>query len=316
MTTSGDTSYSVTTQSIIRGALLDMRQVAPGQTVSGGEYEDCMDVLNQMVLSWQAAGVGLWLNQLCYLALGLSQQSYNLGPTGDNCSPSMTWTQIATGAALGATSITVNSITGILNGDNIGVQLDNGALQWTTVSGTPSGSTVHLAAALTDTAAAGNIVYDYTAKIQRPLDIVEARLRDTINQIDTPLERIARMDYMQLPLKSSTGNANQFYYDPQLGNGVLYLWSTAIDVTYSVAMTIRTPIQDFVNVGDNPQFPREWFLALRTNLSVWLSPMYQVPAQEFQRLTALAKEAMDMANDFDREQAPTQFVPYYEPSRR
>lgn len=319
MTTSGDTTYSVTAQSIIRGSLLDMRALAPGQTLDAGEYTDCLDVLNQMVLSWQAAGVGLWLNQLAALHLTVNKQSYLLGPSGDRCGINFGATPLASAALAGTHTLIVTDVSStaghIDNGDAIGIQLDDGTLQWTTVNGAPVGETVTITAALSAAAAAGNMVFTYDKLISRPLGIVEARLRDSSN-IDTPLEVIARLDYMQLPLKSSSGNPNQVYYDPQLTNGVLYNWSTTNTVANRIIMTIKTPVQDFVAIGNEPQFPREWFLALRTNLSVWLSPMYQVNPQEFQRLALLAKTAYDQANDFDREQASTQFVPYYEPSRR
>jgi hypothetical protein len=44
-------------------------------------------------------------------------------------------------------------VTGVATTYNIGVQLDDGTFQWTTVNGAPSGSTVTLTAVLTDSAA-------------------------------------------------------------------------------------------------------------------------------------------------------------------
>jgi hypothetical protein len=48
----------------------------------------------------------------------------------------------------GNTTITVNSITGIASGDNIGVKLNTGLYHFTTVNGAPSGNTVTLTAAI------------------------------------------------------------------------------------------------------------------------------------------------------------------------
>jgi hypothetical protein len=44
-------------------------------------------------------------------------------------------------------------VTGVATTYNIGVQLDDGTFQWTTVNGAPSGFTVTLTAVLTDSAA-------------------------------------------------------------------------------------------------------------------------------------------------------------------
>jgi len=76
-----------------------------------------------------------------------------------------TETAIATAGALGDTTIDVDSIEDMSDGDYIAVKLDNGDYQWTTVSGTPTGTTVTIAAALTDSVAVDNKVIVYTTTI-------------------------------------------------------------------------------------------------------------------------------------------------------
>ena len=56
--------------------------------------------------------------------------------------------------------------------DNIGIELDDGTIQWTTINGAPAGSTVTLTDALTDDVASGNAVYVYTAKTNRPMKLL------------------------------------------------------------------------------------------------------------------------------------------------
>lgn len=56
-----------------------------------------------------------------------------------------------------------------------------------------------------------------------PMAITSGRRRSSSDQ-DTPIEKISRRDYMDLPSKSSTGYANVFAYDKQLTEGVLYVW--------------------------------------------------------------------------------------------
>ena len=68
-------------------------------------------------------------------------------------------TAVKTGASKDDLTIDVDSISGIADDDGIGITLDDGTVQWTTVNGTPSGNTVTLAEDLDGDAAAGNVVY-------------------------------------------------------------------------------------------------------------------------------------------------------------
>jgi hypothetical protein len=147
-----------------------------------------------------------------------------------------------------------------------------------------------------------------TPPASRPLGVMEMRLRDA-SGIDTPLIEMSRQEYMDLPLKSSAGNPTQFYYDPQTGNGVLYIWPVASDATDRLVGTLRMPVQDFVNIADTPDFPQEWFRALKFNTAKELLTEYTVPPATVQLIMALAQEAFDEANLFDRETAPTRFAP-------
>lgn len=62
--------------------------------------------------------------------------------------------------------------------------------------------------------------------VNRPLAVTQGRRRDSSN-IETPVFETSRNEYMDLPLKSSTGIVNQFCYDKQLNLGVLYVWPVA-----------------------------------------------------------------------------------------
>ena len=72
-------------------------------------------------------------------------------------------TEIATAAVAGDTTIEVDSISGISNGDAISVQQDGGSLHITMVNGAPSGVTITLTAALTDTVSVDNAVIAYNS---------------------------------------------------------------------------------------------------------------------------------------------------------
>lgn len=71
-----------------------------------------------------------------------------------------TGTTTSAGASSGASSISVNDITGYEVGGNIAVLLDDGSYQWTTITGI-SGTTITLNDTLTDDVASGNNVGGY-----------------------------------------------------------------------------------------------------------------------------------------------------------
>ncbi len=68
-------------------------------------------------------------------------------------------TTVLTAALINALTIDITSISGLADGDSIGIVLDNGAAHWSFCNGTPSGNTVTLGSYLPFSAAAGNVVY-------------------------------------------------------------------------------------------------------------------------------------------------------------
>ena len=68
-------------------------------------------------------------------------------------------TTVATTAAADATSLILTDASTLIKGDSIGVTLDDGTVQWTSLSGSPSGNTVSLSNSLWYIATAGNEVF-------------------------------------------------------------------------------------------------------------------------------------------------------------
>lgn len=310
MTTSGSVNFSVTRDQIIRAALLSIVAMPRNNTLSPQLVSDASQALNMMIKAWQGKDIGLWLNYKVILALAYQTQSYLLGATGTHCSASMGNTALGADAASGAGTITVTSISGISSGDYIGIELDDGTMQWTTVNGAPGGTTVTLSAVLTDDAATDNVVYFYTTKTHRPLEIYpDIRLVNTDGN-ETPIRLVSRNEYMALTLKSSLGKVSMAYYDPLTGNGNLYLWPTCEDVSDRVYMTIKRPVEDFDSGTDTPDFPQEWFAALKWNLALELaSGEYPVSDIIYNRVRARATETMEWAENFDVESTSVYFVP-------
>lgn len=304
MTTSGTATFTYNRDQIIRRALRQCGAIEAGETPGAQEIQDAADALNAMVAAWQASGLHLWAEAEATLFLQPGQIQYSLGGSAaDNATLSSAWTQatLTANAAAGDTSVQVSSISGMTAGDNFGVMLPSNAIFWTTVSGAPAGTTVNLAMPLPVAVNNGTFVFDYTARIVRPLRIIDARRYYIQSQIDTPMIRMARLDYREMPNKTTQGTITQYFYDPQLVTGFVWIWPAPPDSRSAMKFTWMRPIDDFSTAADTPDFPQEWINALVWNLAEEIGPEYDIPAQRLGVIAAKAQKALDLVSGWDRE---------------
>ena len=298
MATSGSYDFSLTGTDIITEALELLGIVGVGNPLTSEDQASCLRTLEMMIKYWQSEGIAMWTQKEATLFHSYQGASYDIGPTGDHCSTAAYKTEIATAASSGASTITVDSDDNITDGDYIGVELDDDTLQWTTVNGTPSSNVVTLTNSLTDDVAVDNHVYNYTSKIQRPLEIIEVR-RISVDETDVPLELISRDEYMRLSDKDSYGSVNQVYYDSQRTNGKMYVWPVPNDVKEYLKFSCRIPLQDFDSASNDPDFPQEWLMALAWNLAAYVAPKFgKNLSQMFIMEAAMLKQTV---KDFDHE---------------
>lgn len=299
MTTSGSTNFNQTRSEIIADALVLVGAIEAGETPSAEDSAYAVRQLNRMVKSWLAEGCHLWVQADAVLHLVEGQAQYSLGPAGKaTLASDAVKTELSTAASSGASTITVDSITGIADGDNIGIELDDGTLQWTTVNGTPTGSTITLTATLTGAAATDNHVYAYTTALERPLRVIDARRND---ETDVPVFMFSRNEYFATPNKTITGTITQVYYDPQLTNGQLYVWPTPSTVKDRLFMTVYLPLDDFDETSNTPDFPQEWLDAIVWGLAYRLSVSYGVPMATRESIRRDAVELKAKVLMFDQE---------------
>ena len=130
--------------------------------------------MSAMCKGWQASGIHVWSEEECTLFLQTGQMLYSLGgsSTDHACLTSgYVQTALSADAAASATTISVDSVTGIANGYHIGIQVDAGTNFWTTVNGAPSGTTVTLTNAMPSQATQGAFVFSYGTPLMRPLRV-------------------------------------------------------------------------------------------------------------------------------------------------
>ena len=237
MTTSGSFSFTVNRDQVIRDAMLNIGKLDEVENPSAQDITDCNLKLNMLVKQWMgrtdfAPGLKVYKRKWGYLFLNNLTGKYTVGPNGTGWTNSFVL-PVTTATSSGNT-ITVASVAGIATNYNIGIQLDSGALYWTTVLNV-IGFVVTLNSTLPSQSSTGAQVYCYQTTAQQPLNIETVVLRDQQNQ-DTPL-RIMRtvQDYANLPNKTDVTNISDptaIYYEFQLGNSFLYTdCGAAQDVT-------------------------------------------------------------------------------------
>lgn len=310
MATSGVYTYSMTVGDILTDAFESCGVLSHGEALEAEMLTIGLRKLNMLQKQWSgrndfAAGLKMWTRRTGYLFLNTDTVRYSIGPSGDNATESFDTTTLSASAANGASSVTLTSATGFTTGDYIGVELDTGALHWTTC--TMSGTTATLAANLSGAAASGNRVYSYTTKLMRPLVIETMNLRDSDSQ-DVPVRLVNLESYQAIADKASDGTPNEAYYEAQTTNGVLYVNRAPDDVTRYLVFVAHVPIQDATGVADSLDCTPEWFRAFSAQLAVDLCPPFG--REPSQIMLALRTEAIQFAKEAYPQTADVGFEPY------
>lgn len=138
------------------------------------------------------------------------------------------------------------------------------------------------------TLVAGQASYSLTPK---PMRVIEVRRRVTSSLIDTPLNELARQDYLEQPNKESEATPVSFYFDPKSTTGTLYIWptaSTSVAAAMTLELTELQPIEDFDSTANDADFPNEWMQALCYGLAEQLALKYGVTPDVRSEISARA----------------------------
>mgnify|MGYP003631080070 FL=1 len=309
MATSGSFNFSLNRNELITQALRTMGILADAQSATASQISDGSIRLNSMIKAWRNRGISLPLYQELAVFLTDGTASYSIGATGDKATAldDFVKTELSTAGVATDATIEVDSITGITNGDFIGIELDDDTIQWTTINGAPAGTTITLTATLTGAAAIDNHIYTYTSIAQRPLTIKGARIRDRADN-ETPVRVVTREEYFSYVNKTATGKVVAVYYDPQITNGKLYCWPSPDAVGDVLLLTAQRQVADFDGSTDDPDFPVEWLDALSYGLAVRMLTKYGIDMETASQIRQDAQEYLMDAEDFDMEDY-IQFVP-------
>ena len=315
MATSGSYNFVVNRDQLIKDALVSIGAIAAENTPSSAIVEHASRQLNLMLKAWQSKGLNLWKVRHATLLLQQDTRSYNLGPSGDHffLDSELVETEVKTaitGAGGSNVSIDIDSSTSMAASDYIGVELDDGSMHFTTINAVTDSDTIVITAGVPtgDTAAVDNNVYTYTTKAQRPLQILQAFVRSDDNT-DRPVRIISRDEYLSYSDKFTASDVVSIYYDPQLTNGVLYVFSPQEETVNTLKLVVQYPVEDMDAAANDFDFPQEWLLAVQYNLALVLAPSYGVRREQLQVIVPLAASYLEDAMASDKENVSVYLTP-------
>ena len=301
MATSGSTDFKMTCSEIVHDAMQKLGVVGATETPSNADMDTGRKVLNMMVKAWQNKDVGMWFLQEANLFLQYGQRAYSLGPSGDHCTLSYVRSALAEAAEATDTTLYLDA-SDMSTGDYIGIVLDDGTLDWKTLDTTHTATDAVITEGLSGDAAAGNYVFAYSTKIQRPVDVLDARF-DVLDGGQQPeIEFVNRSDFFKLYDRVARGQLIRAYYDPQLTNSRIWVWPTADNVNHTVKLTLQVRVEDLDALTDDIQFPSEWLEALTYNLAKRLCPYFLKPVPP--DIDEFARTAFNDASMKDEDSSP------------
>lgn len=284
MSTSGSSNFSQNCNEIILDSLQLLTVYGIGRTVTENDMSYCRRQLNRMVKSWSVNGPHLWAKEEGVLYLDQYTAKYSLGNGATDSYTTLTSSQHSTqlnGAlAASATSVTVDSTTGMTVGDKIGIVLTSKDIHWTTIATIPTSTTLTLTTGAASAASDNALVYTFTNRLYKPLRIKEARCvsgfdsGSTSTKTTIPMTIIPYDTYQRLVNKEANGTPIQLCYNPKLSNGNMYVWPRPADCSFRIEFSYDRLIEDLDTATDDFDFPPEWYDPLVWQLALRIAPAF------------------------------------------
>lgn len=312
MSRSGSYNFALDRDTIVKRAMQLVNIININQTARGADQAYAIDIFQSMIKLWQAEGIQLWNRKQATLFTAYQDRQYTISnaSSSDHVANTYVQTVLSGNEALGQTALSVASSTGMTAADNIGIELDDGTRQWTTLVSVDSATQVTITASLTSAAASGNTVVAYTSKIaDKPLRILDMRNIDLNNESSSiSMENIGYDQYFNIPVKNSDGRPLNFYYDKLLDAGELYVFPRPDDVDVLLEFTYHEAIEDVDSSTNSVDFPTEWTLPLIYGLGAELCIAYG-KFEEFKTIKPLADSYKEIVRNFDNDEEPLFILP-------
>lgn len=276
MASSGSVDFTVSRDDIIKRSLRLIGVLARGSVPSADDISEASMALNMIVKQWQgntdfAPGLKVWTRKRGYIFPALNEREYTLGPSGDHATSSYRSTTISANEAIGQTTISLTSTSGMANGDYIGIRCNDGSIHWSTVTSFVANTSALIVDALTVAADAGATVYYYTTKLMMPLTVLSLR-RKTRSSSEISLVPMTFSEYEAIEDKTVNGTPVRYLYETGITDGTLRLDVGVSDTSDVYLITFLRKVEDFDSTSDTPDYPQHWFRPLTVQLAIDLAP--------------------------------------------
>ena len=320
MATSGTVTYTQTRNEVIHDAFQLIGVYGVGRTISGEDLTFANSMLNKMIKAWQAQGIHLWAKEEGVLFPTQNTAEYTLG-SGSSDAYVTKWddavlTKLNGALASSATAVTTDTTTGMTASDNIGIVLSDNSLHWDTIASVDSSTTLTLTTGVSGAASDNALVYTFTTRLNKPLRIHDVRRvtgLDTTStngeQVEHTLQEFSHQEYMDIPSKGINGTPSQWYYNPDLSDGKLYIWPRPTDTSTYLRFTYDRMLEDLTSESDNFDFPTEWLECLTYQLAVRLAPAFGKDEKLLAIIAPLASNLLESMLNWDTETSTIEFVP-------
>lgn len=297
--------YAKTAGDLIRDALRAASISGISLPVQPEDFAQGESALNDILMSLQTEQIHVWAQTEALIPLNPDQTKYVFGT--DHAFTNYVYTT-ASAAIATATALTVVSTAGMTTGDFIGVELADGARQWTTLTVTGA-TTLTLASALTGDVDDLASVYTYTTATDQPVRIDSVRYADTYTSDEISTSMVARDEYFNQPSKTTSGAVNTWYFQRNLDFGHLYVWPIADNCKRLLRITFIKPQYIPEDQSEDVLIPPEWYVALKFKLAADLAMSYGVDANRQMMLEQKAAIYLQKAISSDDDGASFQFTP-------
>ena len=312
MATSGTYTFSLNTQQVIKDSLIEAGVIRDDQEVDGGMYDSARRRLNRILKALQAQGLHLWRTTDCTLLLEDGKKEYTLGVGGDRWTETLVRTTLSGAEALGQTVLSVTSSAGMTAADIVGIELDSGSVDWTTIASVDNATQITVDVATTGAAASGNVVYAYTALAPKPLKIHSAYVigPDSENS-STPLNIIPMDEYFQRNDKLTESTPTDIFFRPLLTTSEVKIWPLSENNISRIVMMAELPLDDVTITTDDLSVPNWWYEAIHYKMSAALALSYGSPIDRVRILEAKSMTTTEEAKNFSAEDSYVQITPEY-----
>jgi hypothetical protein len=136
------------------------------------------------------------------------------------------------------------------------------------------------------------------------LKVTQALNRNTDTNIDIPMRIVTRDEYNRLGNKTTSGNPIIVWCNPNLDDTTVKVFPTPTAVEAAdntIILTYQKEFSDFDASTDTPEFPKEYFDALKFALASRLSYEYGMDAQDrkqlFEQSMMLKQDALSFGTE-------------------